>query len=83
MLTQPFRLNGELTSLIHMRINRLMMIILCSRLDICSSALSIQIYLKLERHDLAKKELKKLTEIDEDAIITQLSAAWVYMATVS
>lgn len=45
------------------------------------SALSIQIYLKLERHDLAKKELKKLTEIDEDAIITQLSAAWVYMAT--
>ena len=52
-------------------------------LKFCSSALSIQIYLKLERHDLAKKELKKLTEIDEDAIITQLSAAWVYMATVS
>lgn len=43
--------------------------------------MAIQIYLKLDRHDLAKKELKKLIEIDEDAIITQLSGAWVYMAT--
>jgi hypothetical protein len=48
----------------------------------CSSALAIQIYLKLDRHDLAKKELKKLIEIDEDSIVTQLAAAWVYMATV-
>ena len=47
-----------------------------------SGALSIQIYLKLDRLDLAKKELKRLTDIDEDAIITQLSAAWVYIASV-
>jgi len=45
------------------------------------AALQIQIYLKLDRHDLAKRDLKKLVEIDEDAVIVQLALAWVYMAT--
>jgi len=45
------------------------------------NALATQIYLKLDRLDLAKKEVKKMIEIDEDAIITQLAIAWVSMSS--
>lgn len=46
-----------------------------------SSALAVVIYLKLDRIDLAKKEIKKMIEVDEDAIISQLAVAWVSMAS--
>lgn len=46
-----------------------------------ASALAVEIYLKMDRHDLAKKEVKKMVEVDEDSIITQLANAWVGMAT--
>ncbi|XP_026274487.1 coatomer subunit epsilon [Frankliniella occidentalis] len=44
------------------------------------NALNLHIYLRMDRKDLARKELKIMQERDDDATLTQLSQAWLNIA---
>ena len=46
-----------------------------SEFFVCSLFLSLQIYIKMDRLDLAGKVLKKMSELDDDSTLTQLATA--------
>jgi hypothetical protein len=43
----------------------------------------VQLYLRIDRLDLAQKEQKAMKALDEDNALTMLASAWVGLATVS
>lgn len=48
--------------------------------DLECSALTLEIYLAMDRVDLAQKELKSMQEKDDDSTVTQLAHAWFNVA---
>lgn len=44
-------------------------------------ALLVQLYIRIDRTDLALKQVKTMKSIDEDNVLTMLASAWVNLAT--
>ena len=49
--------------------------------DLEQHALTTQIYLRMDRLDLAQRQLKSMRAVDEDSTLTQLTTAWIHLST--
>jgi hypothetical protein len=47
------------------------------------NALLVQLYLRIDRLDLAQKQVKQMKTTDEDSVLSMLANAWTNLATVS
>jgi hypothetical protein len=45
-------------------------------------ALLVQLYLRMDRLDLAQKQVKQMKSLDEDGVLTMLASAWTTLAAV-
>jgi coatomer subunit epsilon len=50
--------------------------------NVYRQALLVQLYLRMDRLDLAQKQAKQLKTTDEDHTLTTLANAWVNLSTV-
>jgi hypothetical protein len=57
---------------------------LCLYVSVCvySLSLRVQLYLRIDRADLAQRELRAMKALDEDSTLSMLATAWVNLAMV-
>jgi coatomer protein complex subunit epsilon len=48
--------------------------------NLAKLSLQVQIYLKLDRIDLAEKKVKEMQDLDDDDTLTRITTAWVHLA---
>lgn len=46
-------------------------------------ALLVQLYLRMDRLDLADKQVKQMKGMDEDSTLSMLASAWTHLSSVS
>ena len=73
-------------SLFYSIIEKLINLLNCTSLHTNSSydrsALLVQLYLRMDRHDLAEKQVKIMKAADEDSTLSMLSHAWTLLSSV-